>query len=322
MFQQILILLGGLILILLGANWLVDGSSSIAKKAGVSEFVIGLTIVGIGTSMPELVVSCTGAFQGNADIAIGNIIGSNIFNAMLILGITALICPLIITKTNRRVDMPLNLLVTLFLIGMGLKKTIFGVGEDTLTRIDGAIMLVVFAIYLYFSFRNGKTEGDEEEESEVKLYKTPIAIVMVLCGLGALVLGGQYFVNASVELAHIFNVPDKFIAITILAGGTSLPELATCVVAAAKKRSQLALGNIIGSNISNILLILGAASLICPLSFANITVVDIAAVIASALFLVVCGLCFRKRAKLGIPEGIVMLLMYVTYMFFLVRSIM
>ncbi len=322
MFQQILILLGGLILILLGANWLVDGSSSIAKKAGVSEFVIGLTIVGIGTSMPELVVSCTGAFQGNADIAIGNIIGSNIFNAMLILGITALICPLIITKTNRRVDMPLNLLVTLFLVGMGLKKTIFGVGEDTLTRIDGAIMLVVFAIYLYFSFRNGKTEGDEEEESEVKLYKTPIAIVMVLCGLGALVLGGQYFVNASVELAHIFNVPDKFIAITILAGGTSLPELATCVVAAAKKRSQLALGNIIGSNISNILLILGAASLICPLSFAHITVIDIAAVIASALFLVVCGLCFRKRAKLGIPEGIVMLLMYVTYMFFLVRSIM
>ena len=322
MFQQILILLGGLILILLGANWLVDGSSSIAKKAGVSEFVIGLTIVGIGTSMPELVVSCTGAFQGNADIAIGNIIGSNIFNAMLILGITALICPLIITKTNRRVDMPLNLLVTLFLVGMGLKKTIFGVGEDTLTRIDGAIMLVVFAIYLYFSFRNGKTEGDEEEESEVKLYKTPVAIVMVLCGLGALVLGGQYFVNASVELAHIFNVPDKFIAITILAGGTSLPELATCVVAAAKKRSQLALGNIIGSNISNILLILGAASLICPLSFANITVVDIAAVIASALFLVVCGLCFRKRAKLGIPEGIVMLLMYATYMFFLVRSIM
>ena len=294
MFQQILILLGGLILILLGANWLVDGSSSIAKKAGVSEFVIGLTIVGIGTSMPELVVSCTGAFQGNADIAIGNIIGSNIFNAMLILGITALICPLIITKTNRRVDMPLNLLVTLFLVGMGLKKTIFGVGEDTLTRIDGAIMLVVFAIYLYFSFRNGKTEGDEEEESEVKLYKTPIAIVMVLCGLGALVLGGQYFVNASVELAHIFNVPDKFIAITILAGGTSLPELATCVVAAAKKRSQLALGNIIGSNISNILLILGAASLICPLSFANITVVDIAAVIASALFLSYAGFASEK----------------------------
>lgn len=321
MFEQILILIGGLILILLGANWLVDGASSIAKKAGVSEFVIGLTIVGIGTSMPELVVSCTGAFQGNADIAIGNIIGSNIFNAMLILGVTALICPLIITKTNRNVDMPLNLLVTLFLVCMGMKHELFGVGSDQLTRIDGLIMLAVFALYLYFSFKTGASSGDEEE-SGVKLYKTPVALVMILFGLGTLVGGGQLFVNSAVELAKIFNVPDKFIAITILAGGTSLPELATCIVAAMKKRSQLALGNILGSNISNILLILGAAAVIHPLSFANVTFIDIAAVIVSALFLVLCGLCLRKRAKLGIPEGIVMLLMYVVYMFFLTLSVL
>ncbi len=319
MLNQILILLGGLIIILLGANWLVDGASSIAKKAGVSEFVIGLTIVGIGTSMPELVVSCTGAFQGNADIAIGNIIGSNIFNAMLILGVTALICPLTITKSNRRIDMPLNLLVTGLLICMGLTHTIFGFGSDELTRIDGAAMLVIFALYLYFSFRNGS--GSEEEEGDVKLYKTPVALVMVLFGLGALVGGGQLFVNSAVEIAHLCNVPDKFIAITILAGGTSLPELATCVVAAMKKRSQLALGNILGSNISNILLILGASSLIHPLSFANVTLIDIAAVTASALFLVLCGLCFRKRAKLGIPEGIIMLLMYAAYMFLLISRL-
>lgn len=321
MFEQILILLGGLILILLGANWLVDGASSVAKKAGVSEFVIGLTIVGIGTSMPELVVSCTGAIQGNADIAIGNIIGSNIFNVMLILGITALICPLIITKSNRNMDMPLNLLVTLLLIGMGLTHTLFGFGADELTRIDGAVMLAIFALYLYLSFRNG-AGGDDEEESEVKLYKTPVALVMILFGLGALVGGGQLFVNSAVELAKIFGVPDKFIAITILAGGTSLPELATCIVAATKKRSQLALGNILGSNISNILLILGTASVITPLSFANVTLLDIAAVVASALFLVICGLCFRKRAKLGIPEGIVLLLMYAAYMFFLIKSVL
>ncbi len=321
MFEQILILLGGLILILLGANWLVDGASSVAKKAGVSEFVIGLTIVGIGTSMPELVVSCTGAIQGNADIAIGNIIGSNIFNAMLILGVTALICPLIITKSNRNMDMPLNLLVTLLLIGMGLTHTLFGFGEDRLTRIDGIIMLAIFALYLYFSFKKG-SGGDDEEESEVKLYKTPVALVMILFGLGALVGGGQMFVNSAVELAKIFGVPDKFIAITILAGGTSLPELATCIVAATKKRSQLALGNILGSNISNILLILGTASVITPLSFANVTLLDIAAVVASALFLVICGLCFRKRAKLGIPEGIVLLLMYAAYMFFLIKSVL
>ena len=317
MFEQILILIGGLALILLGANWLVDGSSSIAKKAGVSEFVIGLTIVGIGTSMPELVVSCTGAFQGNADIAIGNIIGSNIFNVMLILGVTALICPLIITKTNRLVD----ILVTLFLICMGMTHTIFGFGSDELTRIDGIIMLAIFALYLYFSFKKG-SGAEEEEENGVKLYKTPVALVMILFGLGALVGGGQLFVNSAVELAKIFGVPDKFIAITILAGGTSLPELATCIVAAAKKRSQLALGNILGSNISNILLILGAASVIHPLSFENVTFTDLAAVSISALFLVLCGLCFPKRAKIGIPEGIILLLMYAIYMFFLIKSVM
>ncbi len=308
-------------IILLGANWLVDGASSIAKKAGVSEFVIGLTIVGIGTSMPELVVSCTGAFQGNADIAIGNIIGSNIFNVMLILGVTALICPLTITKNNRRIDMPLNLLVTLLLLCAGFKRTLFGFGTDELSRLDGAVMLVIFAFYLYLSFRNGSGDEDDEEAG-VKLYKTPVALVMVLFGLGALVGGGQLFVNSAVEIAHLCNVPDKFIAITILAGGTSLPELATCVVAATKKRSQLALGNIIGSNISNILLILGAASLITPLSFANVSSIDIAAVIASAAFLVLCGLCFRKRAKLGVPEGVIMLLMYAAYMFFLIESVL
>lgn len=320
MIEQIFILLGGLVLILLGANWLVDGASSIAKKAGVSEFVIGLTIVGIGTSMPEFVVSCTGAIKGNADIAIGNVVGSNIFNVMLILGVTALIYPLTITKTNRNVDMPLNLAVTILLVCMGLKHSIFGIGADELTRIDGIVMLVVFALYLWFSFKKG-SGAEEEEESSVKLYKTPVAIVMILFGLGALIGGGQLFVNSAVELAHIFHVPDKFIAITILAGGTSLPELATCIVAAVKKRSQLALGNILGSNIANMLMILGVSSVICPLSFANVTVIDIAAILLSALFLVLCGLLFRKRAKLGIPEGIMMLLMYGAYMFFLVKAI-
>ncbi|MGN0190636.1 MAG: calcium/sodium antiporter [Candidatus Cryptobacteroides sp.] len=320
MLTQFLILASGLILILLGANWLVDGSSSIAKKAGMSEFVIGLTIVGIGTSMPELVVSCTGAFQGNSDIAIGNVIGSNIFNVMLILGITALICPVTITKTNRNIDIPLNLAVTLVLMLLGMKQTIFGAGGNQLNRIEGILMLLVFALYLYVSFRKGKNT-DSEADDEVKLYKTPVAVVMILFGLGALVGGGQLFVNSAVELARMFNVSDKFIAITILAGGTSLPELATCIVAAAKKRSQLALGNILGSNISNILLILGAAATITPLSFGNISVVDIAAITGSATFLVICGLCFRKRARLGIPEGLILLLMEVVYMTLLIRSV-
>ena len=225
MLIQLLILAGGLALILLGANWLVDGASSIAKKAGVSEFVIGLTIVGIGTSMPELVVSCTGALQGSSDIAIGNVIGSNIFNVMLILGVTALICPVTITKTNRNLDMPLNLAVTAALVLLGMKHSIFGLGNDSLSRVEGILMLAVFALYLYLSFKKGKVTEEEEEETEVKLYKTPVAVVMIIFGLVALVGGGQLFVNSAVELAKMFNVSEKFIAITILAGGTSLPEL-------------------------------------------------------------------------------------------------
>lgn len=315
---QILLLLLGLVLILLGANWLVDGSSSIAKKAGVSEFIIGLTIVGIGTSMPELVVSCTGAFQGNADIAIGNIIGSNIFNTFLILGVTACICPMVITSGNRKRDLPLHLLVTLLLIGFGMKKTIFGFGANEVSRIDGIIMLVLFAVYLYLSFKNDNTEG--EDASTTKEYKTAVAIVMIIIGFAALIGGGQLFVNSAVNLAKSWGVSDKFIAITILAGGTSLPELATCIVAAKKSKAQLALGNIIGSNISNILLILGASAVIHPLSFQNITVIDISAVIVAAVFLLACALIFRKRSKIGLPEGIILLLMEATYMFLLIKT--
>lgn len=315
---QILLLLLGLILILLGANWLVDGSSSIAKKAGVSEFIIGLTIVGIGTSMPELVVSCTGAFQGNADIAIGNVIGSNIFNTFLILGVTACICPIVITSGNRKRDLPLHLLVTLLLIGFGMKKTIFGFGSNEVSRIDGIIMLVLFAVYLYLSFKNDNTEG--EDASTTKEYKTAVAIVMIIIGFAALIGGGQLFVNSAVNLAKSWGVSDKFIAITILAGGTSLPELATCIVAAKKSKAQLALGNIIGSNIANILLILGACAVIHPLSFQNITVIDISAVIVAAAFLLACALIFRKRSKIGLPEGIILLLMEATYMFLLIKT--
>ncbi len=318
MAVQILILLAGLALILLGANWLVDGSSSIAKKAGVSEFIIGLTIVGIGTSMPELVVSCTGAFQGNADIAIGNIIGSNIFNTFMILGITACICPMVISPSNRKRDIPLNLAVTLMLVLLGMKHTIFGIGEDSLGRAEGAVMLALFAVYLYRSF---KTDGGGEEEGTTKEYRTPVATVMVLAGLGALVGGGQLFVNSAVELAKSWGVSDKFIAITLLAGGTSFPELATCIVAASKSKAQLALGNIIGSNISNILLILGAASVIHPLSFGNISVMDAVAVIVAALFLFVCAWGFRKRSRLGIPEGICLLLLEAGYMTVLIMNL-
>ena len=187
MTAQIFILIGGLIMILLGANWLVDGSSSIAKKFGISEFVIGLTIVGIGTSTPEMVVSFLSSFQGKADMAIGNIVGSNIFNTMMILGVTALISPLAITKSNLKRDIPLNIIVTVLLIILGMNFTIFGKGQDQLCRLDGAILLAVFAWYLWTSFKSD--QGDTEEDGEgIKIYTTGMSALLIIIGLAGLTL--------------------------------------------------------------------------------------------------------------------------------------
>ena len=242
MTLQIFILLAGLLLILFGANWLVDGSSSIAKRFGISEFVIGLTIVGIGTSTPEMVVSFLSSLQGKADMAIGNIVGSNIFNTMMILGVTALITPLVITKSNLKKDIPLNIIVTIILIVLGMNFTLFGKGQDQLSRIDGAILLAIFIWYLWSSFKSDTP--DEDEGEGIKEYSILMSVVLIIGGLAALIFGGRLFVNSATELAKMFGVSDKFIAITVMAAGTSMPELATCIVAALKGRGQLALGNI------------------------------------------------------------------------------
>ena len=319
MILQIAILLAGLLLILLGANYLVDGSSSIARRFGLSEFVIGLTIVGIGTSTPEMVVSFLSAFQGKADMAIGNIVGSNIFNTMLILGVTALIAPLTITRSNLKRDIPLNIGVTVLLILLGMSGTIFRTGTDMLSRVDGIILLAVFAWYMWTSFRNDSADSPEESE-ESKTYSIGISALMIAGGLAALVFGGRLFVNAATEIAKGFGVSDKFIAVTVLAAGTSMPELATSAVAAFKGKGQLALGNILGSNISNILLILGGSALIHPLSFTGMTVVDLGAVLAGALFILASAYTFKKK-KLDRVEGSILVLMEVAYMWYLIANL-
>ena len=318
MILQILILIAGLLLILFGANYLVDGSSSIAKKFGLSEFIIGLTIVGIGTSTPEMVVSFMSSFQGKADMAIGNIVGSNIFNTMMILGITALITPLVITKSTLRKDIPLNIIVTALLIILGMNQTLFGLGENKLCRIDGALLLGVFAWYLWSSFKSDS--ADDDEDSQIKEYSGLMSVILILGGLAGLVIGGKLFVNSATELAKMFGVSDKFIAITVMAAGTSMPELATCVVAALKGRGQLALGNVLGSNISNILLILGGASLINPLSFSGMTTVDLGAVLACAIFILASAYMFKKK-QLDRFEGIILLLMEAGYMWYLIANL-
>lgn len=317
MTLQFIILAAGLLLIVLGADYLVEGSSSIARKFGISEFVIGLTIVGIGTSTPEMVVSFLSAFNGNADMAIGNVVGSNIFNTMVILGITALIAPMVITKSNLKRDIPMNIFVTALLILLGLNATIFGKGVDQLSRTDGLILLAIFAWYMYRSFSN---DTPDETEEEVKTRPTWMALIMILGGLAGLIIGGRLFVNSATELAKLFGVSDKFIAITILAGGTSMPELATCVVAAVKGKGQLALGNILGSNIANILLILGGAALIHPLSFNGMTYVDLGTILICSLFILASAYLFKKK-ELDRLEGMILLLMEVAYMWYLIANL-
>ena len=315
MLLQIFIFLVGLFFIVKGADWLVDGSSSVAKRLGISDFVIGLTIVGMGTSAPEMVVSFIGAIQGNADIAIGNVMGSNIFNVLLILGVTAVICPMTITSLNRRKDIPINIFITVLLLGLGMTHKLFGFGTDTLGRLEGAILVVLFATYIYLSFRfDVPDENSDEDEKPVSVGKS---VFMIVAGLAGLILGGQFFVNSATSIAKMIGVSDKFIAITILAGGTSMPELATCIVAAAKKKGQLALGNILGSNVFNILLILGGSALIHPLSFAAISYVDAAALLVSALAIAISIYTF-KRDKLDMADGICLLILEIAYMTWLI----
>ena len=315
MVVQILLLLVGLALVVFGADFLVEGASAIARRFGLSEFIIGLTIVGMGTSAPEMVVSFIGAAQGNADIALGNVVGSNIFNTLLILGLTALLLPMDITRENRKKDIPVNILITVLLIVLGLEHTLLGFGTDGLSRIDGAILVALFIAYMWSSF--AQKSAEMPQESDAKPIKPWLAVVMILGGLGGLIAGGNLFVNSATAIAKALGVSDKFIAITILAGGTSMPELATCVAAAVKKKGQLALGNIIGSNVFNILLILGGSALIHPLSFAGITYVDLGALLVSALALFTA--CYvGKKNRLDRLDGSLFLIIWAAYMAWLI----
>lgn len=319
---EILLLVAGLALVLIGAEALIDGASGLARRWGISEFVIGLTIVALGTSAPEMVVSFISAVEHNSDMAVGNIIGSNIFNTALILGLSSVIAPVAITRGNLRRDIPVNIGITVLLIVLGLKHTLFGIGENGLSRVEGAVFVALFIWYMISSFVNDKenrleasaTNPAEDNSSKpMNLFK---AIIYILAGLAALVFGGRLFVDHAQVIARMAGLSDKFIAITVLAAGTSLPELATSCIAAAKGKGQLALGNILGSNTSNILLILGGSALINPLQMGNITKVDYAAVLACALSLVLFAWTGKKN-RLDRFEGIVLVLIQVVYFVYL-----
>ena len=317
MWIDILWIVAGLVLILVGSDWLVDGASGVARKYGISEFVIGMTIVGIGTSMPELVSSLISAIQGHGDMALGNVTGSNICNILLILGVAALISPIKYTRSNIRKDIPFAILVSLFLMVM--LYNCFGLfgemGTPGISRVDALYLLLIFAVFMIDSFKSAKN-GAEEEEASVKPMPMGKAIIFILLGLAGLIFGGQVFVDHTVSIAERFHVSEAFISITLMAVGTSLPELATCVVAAMKGKNQLALGNVIGSNIFNIALIIGTSAAISPFEIQSISTVDMGMVIVVVVLLWLAAFTFKKK-KLDRVEGVIFLLAYIAYITYL-----
>lgn len=316
---DIALIIVGLVLILFGSDWLVEGASGIARKYGISEFIIGMTIVGIGTSMPELVSSLIAAVGGHGDMALGNVTGSNICNILLILGVTALISPIGFTKSNIRKDIPFAAVLSLFLIvmlynGFGLFEGAWGI-----SRVDALFLLMIFVVFMIDSFRSSKS-GVEEAPDNGKPMPMGKALLLIVAGLAGLIFGGRMFVDNTVSIAEYFHVSEAFISITLMAVGTSLPELATCVVAAMKGKNQLALGNVIGSNVFNISLIIGTSAVISPFEIQTISAVDMAMVILSVVMLWMAAFTF-KRYRLDRIEGVVFLLAYVGYIAYLAMNI-
>ncbi|MBR0393482.1 MAG: calcium/sodium antiporter [Alistipes sp.] len=309
-----ILLIIGLTLLTVGATWLTNGSAAIAKRLHVSEYVIGMTIVAIGTSLPELTVSTASTIAGNTDIAIGNVVGSNIFNVFLILGLCSLFKPILFTQNNIRRDVPICVAVSLLLGAL--------VWNGTLSRIEGAIMLLLYIAVLWHSFKGDKQPesdlNEEENNNEASSFSWLRSGGMVILGLCGLIYGASLTLDSAIGIARSLGVSEAVIAITILAGGTSLPELAASLTALFKGHSALALGNVLGSNVANILLILGTCSTIAPLSMGGITMVDVAMAVAAAIVVLISALIVGHR-RIMWCEGIVYLLCYGAYVWYLVK---
>lgn len=309
--MEYVLLIAGFVLLVKGADFLVDGASSIAKKLGISALVIGLTIVAFGTSAPELIVNIFASLQGNTDIAIGNIVGSNIANILLILGISSIIFPLSVTKGTAWKEIPLSLLAILAVAIMANDKIIDGSQSSVMTRGDGLILIAFFIIFLYYTYGISKVSG-QSSENHVKDMAPLKAGFMVLLGLAGLTLGGKWIVDSAVLIATGLGVSQAIIGLTIIAVGTSLPELATSAMAAYKKNSDIAVGNIVGSNIFNIFWILGVSSVVSPLPFAGILNRDVAMAILATLLLF-AFLFVGKRHTLERWQGFSFVAIYFLY---------
>ncbi len=319
MIINILLLIGGLALILIGANCLTDGASSVAKKWGVSDLVIGLTIVAFGTSAPELVISTLSAIDGSAELAIGNVVGSNIFNILAIIGCVALVMPIKVEKSIMSNEIPLVILSAIAILFCANDILLNGSSTDLLSRGDGLILLLFFAIFMRYTFSIAKNGNSEDSTEEVKTISGIKATLFILGGLAGLIFGGQFFVDGASGIASSLGVSESIIGLTIVAAGTSLPELATSVVAALKKNSGMAIGNVIGSNIFNSFFVLGCASTITPLSMGGINNIDLLTMVGASVLFFIFGWLFKQRTITRI-EGAVMVACYIAYTTFLVMQ--
>ena len=308
----------GFSLLIKGADLLVDGSASIAKKLKISSIVIGLTIVAFGTSAPEFIVNIFASAQGNSEIAIGNVLGSNIANILLILGISAIIYPITAKKNTVLKEIPLSLLAAVVLGLMANDMIIDGAGFSSITRIDGFILLSFFIIFLYYTFGITKSDTDIVEE-KIEVFSYSKAVGFIILGLAGLVIGGKWIVDGAVQIAEFFNISQSLIGLTIVAIGTSLPELATSAIAAYKKQSDIAIGNVVGSNIFNIFWILGASAIVRPLPFNTNSNGDILMTIFASIVLFLVMFIGKKRI-IERWQGVFMVTTYVGYVVFLVLT--
>ena len=311
---SVLKLVVGFLLLVKGADLFVDGSSSVAKKFHIPSVVIGLTIVAFGTSAPELAVSMSAALKGSNDIAIGNVVGSNIFNTLVVLGASAAITPIAVEKGIIKKDYPLSIFAAVLLAVLSL-DIIFGADAMTISRVDGIILLVCFGVFLYSTVRTalkGNGAAEEEEIKEIPIWKS---LLFIGIGLAGIVFGGDLSVEGAKDIARAFGLSEALIGLTIVAFGTSLPELVTSVIAAKKGESDIAVGNVVGSNIFNIFLIIGASAAILPMNVSMSYVFDMAVLVAT---MVIPFIFIAKSKKVTRMQGIIMIAAYVLYTVYLI----
>ena len=310
----------GLALLLAGANYLVESSVAIARRAHLSNFVIGLTIVGMGTSAPELLISLTGALSGHGDLAVGNVIGSNITNVLLILGATAAIAPFAFDRDTYRRDLPFALFASLMLLVLANDSLLFGAEANTLSRFDGVLLLLLFASYMFYVVRNDRKKAtataaepaDDDKPSALARLNPALLWGIAGVSLGGLIGGGQLFLEGAVACAQEWGLSEAAIAITVVAVGTSLPELITSIVAACKRNAQLAMGNVLGSNLFNILMIMGVSSVAAPITISVVSMLDYLMMLLSLALVFVFVFTFGVR-RFDRIEGIILLLTYLAY---------